>query len=50
MNHRYPIDGFLPWRGPFLFDVIVVAMVLVLIALAWSSTRSSTESGITGTR
>jgi len=36
MNPRYPITGFLPWRGPFMIDVIVVAMVLVLIALAWS--------------
>jgi len=36
MNPRYPITGFLPWRGPFMIDVIVVAMVLVLIALSWS--------------
>lgn len=36
MNKRYHIYGFLPWRGPFVLDVIVIAMVFVLIALAWS--------------
>ncbi len=36
MNPRYPITGFLPWRGPFMIDVIVVAMALVLIALGSS--------------
>ena len=36
MNQRYQINGFLPWRGPFMIDVIAVAMVLVLIALSWS--------------
>ena len=36
MNPRSQITGFLPWRGPFMIDVIVVAMVFVLIALFWS--------------
>ena len=36
MVERYQITGFLPWRGPFMLDVIVIAMVFVLIALAWS--------------
>ncbi len=36
MDHRYQITGFLPWRGPFMLDAIVIAMVFVLIALAWS--------------
>ena len=36
MDQRYQINGFLPWRGPFVLDVIVIAMVFVLIALAWS--------------
>jgi uncharacterized membrane protein YozB (DUF420 family) len=36
MDQRYQIDGFLPWRGPLVLDVIVIGMVFVLIALAWS--------------
>ena len=36
MDQRFQIKGFLPWRGPFVLDVIVIAMVFVLIALAWS--------------
>ena len=36
MEERYKITGFLPWRGPFMIDVIVVGMVFVLLALAWS--------------
>jgi len=36
MSSRNQITGFLPWRGPFMIDVIVVAMVFVLIALFWS--------------
>jgi len=36
MDQRYQIDGFLPWRGPFVLDVIVIGMVFVLMALAWS--------------
>jgi len=36
MNSRYQINGFLPWRGPFMIDVIVIAMVFILIALAFS--------------
>src|SRR5262249_54021001 len=36
MDQRYRVTGFLPWRGPFMVDVIVIAMVFVLIALAWS--------------
>jgi len=36
MNDRSQITGFLPWRGPFMIDVVVVAMVFVLIALLWS--------------
>jgi uncharacterized membrane protein YozB (DUF420 family) len=36
MDQRYQIDGFLPWRGPFVLDAIVVGMVFVLFALAWS--------------
>ncbi|MFI5457929.1 MAG: DUF420 domain-containing protein, partial [Isosphaerales bacterium] len=36
MNSRYQITGFLPWRGPFMIDLIVVAMVFILIALAFS--------------
>ena len=50
MDQRYQINGFLPWRGPFVLDVIVIAMVVVLIALAWSCIRSSTEGGISGIR
>src|SRR5262245_49602609 len=30
MDQRYQIDGFLPWRGPFVLDVIVIGMVFVL--------------------
>jgi uncharacterized membrane protein YozB (DUF420 family) len=36
MDERYQINGFLPWRGPLMLDVIVLGMVFVLIALAWS--------------
>ena len=36
MEQRFPIHGFLPWRGPFMLDVIVIGMVFVLIALAFS--------------
>jgi putative membrane protein len=36
MISRYQIAGFLPWRAPFMVDVIAVAMVIVLIALFWS--------------
>jgi len=36
MNARSQITVFLPWRGPFMIDVIVVGMVFVLFALAWS--------------
>ena len=36
MDQRYHLNGFLPWRGPFMIDVIVIVMVFVLIALAWS--------------
>jgi putative membrane protein len=36
MVERYQITGFLPWRAPFMLDVIIIAMVFVLIALAWS--------------
>ncbi len=36
MNFRIPIIGLLPWRGPLVIDVIVVAMVFVLIALCFS--------------
>jgi putative membrane protein len=36
MYQRYQITGFLPWRAPFMLDVIIIAMVFVLIALAWS--------------
>jgi len=36
MSSRHQINGFLPWRGPFMIDVIAIAMILVLIALAWS--------------
>jgi putative membrane protein len=36
MDQRYQTTGFLPWRGPLMLDVIVLAMVIVLIALAWS--------------
>ena len=36
MDERYQIKGFLPWRGPLMLDVIVLGMVVVLIALAWS--------------
>src|SRR5262249_42610563 len=36
MSPRNPITGFLPWRGTFMIDMIVVAMVFVLVALGWS--------------
>ncbi len=36
MVERNRITGFLPWRAPFMLDLIVIAMVFVLIALAWS--------------
>ena len=36
MSPRSQITGFLPWRGPFMLDVIVVVMVFFLIALCWS--------------
>jgi putative membrane protein len=36
MSERNLISGFLPWRGPLMLDVIVLGMVFVLIALAWS--------------
>jgi uncharacterized membrane protein YozB (DUF420 family) len=36
MHSHEKVAGFLPWRGTLMIDVIVVAMVLVLIALAWS--------------
>jgi putative membrane protein len=36
MDERYQINGFLPWRGPLVLDVIVIGMVFVLVALAWS--------------
>ena len=36
MDQHDKITGFLPWRGPFMIDVIVVGMVFVLLALAWS--------------
>ena len=36
MEDRYQINGFLPWRGPLVLDLIVIAMVFVLITLAWS--------------
>jgi putative membrane protein len=36
MSSGYQIRGFLPWRGPFMVDVIAVGMIVVLIALAWS--------------
>ena len=36
MDQRYQITGLLPWRAPFMLDVIVIAMIFVLIALAWS--------------
>jgi len=36
MSYRSQITGFLPWRGPFMIDVIAVAMGVVLITLAWS--------------
>jgi uncharacterized membrane protein YozB (DUF420 family) len=36
MSTSSPITGFLPWRGPFMLDVIVVAMPFFLIALFWS--------------
>jgi putative membrane protein len=36
MNFRNSIMGFLPWRGPLVIDVIVVAMVFVLMTLCFS--------------
>jgi uncharacterized membrane protein YozB (DUF420 family) len=36
MNYRSPIAGILPWRAPFMIDVIALAMVFVLAALSWS--------------
>ena len=36
MAERLQYTGFLPWRGPFMLDAIVIGMVFVLIALAWS--------------
>ncbi len=36
MSPVHLIAGILPWRGPFMLDVIVVLMVFVLSALAWS--------------
>jgi putative membrane protein len=36
MLERLPHTGILPWRGPFMLDAIVIGMVFVLIALAWS--------------
>jgi putative membrane protein len=36
MEERSAYTGFLPWRGPFILDLIVIGMVFVLIALAWS--------------
>jgi uncharacterized membrane protein YozB (DUF420 family) len=36
MNSRDQITGFLPWRAPFIIDVLAVAMVFVLIGLSWS--------------
>jgi putative membrane protein len=36
MSPRSPITGFLPWRAPFMLDVIVIAMVFFLIAMFWS--------------
>jgi putative membrane protein len=36
MEERVDYTGFLPWRGPFMLDAIVIGMVFVLIALAWS--------------
>lgn len=36
-KHNFPgIEGFLPWRGSFMLDVVVVAMLAVLPLLAWS--------------
>jgi uncharacterized membrane protein YozB (DUF420 family) len=36
MDERYQLNGFLPWRGPLVLDVMVIGMALVLAALAWS--------------
>jgi uncharacterized membrane protein YozB (DUF420 family) len=36
MNYRSQIHGFLPWRAPLMLDVLAVAMVFVLLLLAWS--------------
>ena len=36
MDESYQINGFLPWRGPFVLDIIVIGMIFVLIALVWS--------------
>ncbi len=36
MRSRNQITGFLPWRAPFMIDVIAVAMIVLLIALSIS--------------
>jgi uncharacterized membrane protein YozB (DUF420 family) len=35
MDHR-GLDGFLPWRGSLMLDVVFLAMFLVIPVMAWS--------------